>query len=334
VSEKLAAGPNAASLPQIADLQRAVPLVSRLRKKLGWLVMDRSALSDVGESALGYLNMLFLFDSVVYLRSLASLRKHQAALVEIYEAVGSLDAAIAVASYREEFARTARPAREDERRLKFSSLYHPLLAAPVSNAFELIERSALIAGPNMAGKTVFIRTIGLNVILAQTLNFCCADAAIVPRAIVRSSIRREDSVQAGESYFFAEIQQILNFLKTEGDGRRYMFLIDEIYRGTNTIERIAASAAVLRHLALTQMVLATTHDVELQELLSASFDLAHFSDQVVDGRYTFDYQIHPGPARSRNAIKLLEISGYPPAIVREAENLAARATQLDSIPES
>ena len=91
-----------------------------------------------------------------------------------------------------------------------------------------------------------------------------------------------------------------------------------------SIERIAASTAVLHHLGGPQLVLATTHDVELQELLADDFDMYHFSDQVADGNYSFDYRIHPGPARSRNAIKLLEISGYPKSIIDEAENLTAR----------
>jgi DNA mismatch repair ATPase MutS len=197
---------------------------------------------------------------------------------------------------------------------------------PVSNSLDLTGRSALITGPNMAGKTVFIRTVGINVILAQTLNFCLAERAVIPRAMVRSAIRREDDLAAGQSYFFAEIQQILDFTRAEKDGQRYLFFIDEIFRGTNTIERIAASTAVLRHLGQSQIVLATTHDVELQELLAGTFDMYHFNDQVVEGRYSFDYHIHPGPARSRNAIKLLEISGYPNSIVHEAETIAARST--------
>lgn len=324
VSGKLAAIPDKHSLPQLECVRKAMPLIGRLQKKLGWLVMDRTGLSDLGQVLFGYLNMFFLFDVVVYLRSIAALRQHQAALVGLLEAVGSLDASIAVASYIQGLSCVTRPTLVDGRRLEVAGVYHPLLTAPVSNSLNLAERSALIAGPNMAGKTVFIRTVGINVILAQTLNLCLAERAVLPRVTVRSAIRREDDLQTGQSYFFAEIQQILDFTRSGEDGQCYLFLIDEIFRGTNTIERIAASAAVLRHLGRHQIALATTHDVELQELLADTFDMYHFSDQVVDGRYSFDYRIHPGPARSRNAIKLLEISGYPASIIREAEALAAR----------
>jgi MutS domain V len=324
VSESLAAIADNHALPQLDCLRKTVPLVVRIRKRLGWLVIDRTALPDLVESGFGYLNMFFLFDILVYLRSLEALREHQAALVGILGAVGSLDSSIAVASYVQSLPCVTRPRLVGDCQLEVSALYNPLLAAPVSNSLVLLDRSALITGPNMAGKTVFIRTVGINVILAQTLSFCLAKRAVIPRAIVRSAIRREDNLAAGQSYFFAEILQILDFIRAEQDGQRYVFFIDEIFRGTNTIERIAASTAVLRHLARHQIVMATTHDVELQKLLADTFDMYHFNDQVVDGRYSFDYRLNAGPAQSRNAIKLLDISGFPKSIILEAETLVAR----------
>ena len=322
VGEKLAAIADNHSLPQLEYLRKTTPMVARLRKRLGWLAMDREAMPDLIQSVYAYLNMLFLFDILVYLRSISALQKHQAELLGMLEAVGSLDSSIAVASFIQGLPAFTRPTLVADRRVELVGVYHPLLTAPVRNSLSLTNRSALIAGPNMAGKTVFIRTVGINVILAQTLNLCLAEQAVLPRAMVRSAIRREDNLAGGQSYFFAEIQQILEFTRTSGDGRQYLFLVDEIFRGTNTVERIAASTAVLHRLGR-QLVLATTHDVELQELLADAFDMFHFSDQVVGNTYGFDYRIHPGPARSRNAIKLLEISGYPKSIIDEAEKLTA-----------
>jgi DNA mismatch repair ATPase MutS len=175
----------------------------------------------------------------------------------------------------------------------------------------------------MAGKTAFIRTVGVNLILAQTLHFCLAERARLPRAIVRSAIRREDRLTDGSSYFFAEIKQVLEFARTGADAPLHVFLIDEIFRGTNTTERIASSAAVLRHLAQHHVVFATTHDAELQEMLADACTMFHFGDRVDGDGYGFDYRIRPGPVRSRNAIRLLELSGYPATITQEAERLAA-----------
>ena len=317
---KISDGPG---LPQIAGLSQSRPLIEALRRRLGWLVIDRSTLPDLMQVVFGYLNMCFLLDIVVFLRSVHLLEKNRAALGQIFEAVGSLDAAIAVASYLEGLPAFALPELGAHRRIEVTGLYHPLIPHAVENTFSLNGRSALITGPNMAGKTAFIRAMGINLILAQTLGFCLARSAVLPRAVVKSSIRREDRLSDGESYFFTEIKQVLDFIQAGQDGRIHVFLIDEIFRGTNTIERIASAAAVLRYLAQAHIVFATTHDVELQRMLADTYGMHHFSDRVVDGKYGFDYLIHPGPVRSRNAIKLLALSGYPEAITEEARQLAA-----------
>ena len=253
-------------------------------------------------------------------------RQHQAELVELLEAFGSLDAVISVASYLEDVPYATVPTLVADRRIAAIGLYHPLLSAPIGNPLQLDSRSALITGSNMAGKTTFIRTVGINVILAQTLHICLAEKAILPRAIVRSSIRREDRLSEGRSYYFSELERILEFIRTEGNNRLHLFLIDEIFRGTNTVERIAASTAVLRHLGQEQMVLVTTHDLELQDLLGNEYDMYHFQERIVEGRCDFDYIIQAGPARSRNAIRLLELSGYPESITREAMRMADQIT--------
>jgi DNA mismatch repair ATPase MutS len=155
------------------------------------------------------------------------------------------------------------------------------------------------------------------------LNLCLAKSAVFPRATVHSAIKREDMLSAGQSYFFAELDQILGFISLSDNSIPRLFLIDEPFRGTNTVERIAISSSVLRHLAKKQLVLASTHDGELQQLLAGSFEMFHFSDQVAEGKYGFDYLIRSGPAKTRNAIRLLEIRGYPASVIAEAERTAA-----------
>jgi DNA mismatch repair ATPase MutS len=130
-------------------------------------------------------------------------------------------------------------------------------------------------------------------------------------------------LSAGQSYFFAELDRIQEFTElSHGSGLR-LFLIDEPFRGTNTVERIAISSAVLRYLANRHLVLASTHDAELQMLLADAFDMFHFSDRVVNDSYGFDYLIRPGPAKTKNAIRLLEIRGYPASVISESERTAA-----------
>lgn len=127
----------------------------------------------------------------------------------------------------------------------------------------------------------------MNVILAQTLNFCFADVAKIPFLIVKSFIRREDSIAEDKSYFFAEIEGILSFLKLSKDRWRYLFVIDEIFRGTNTIERVAIATSVIEEFTQNSNVFITTHDIELQELLNGKLSIFHFSEQVDDNNYYF-----------------------------------------------
>jgi len=326
VAEGLATLPEATSLPQLKELRDTASVRSLLRKRLGWLGKDPAKLGDLIMSAITYANLIFLVDIQIYLGSLTSLRRHQAALLRMMEAVGSMDAALSVASFVDGLPIVAAPARTNERRIEASGLYHPLLADPVGNPIHSEGRSLLITGSNMAGKTTFLRTVGINVILAQTLNLCLAERATIPRAIVRSSIRREDRLAQGESYYAVELERVLGMIGDADGGHIHLFLIDEIFRGTNTLERISAATAVLQYLGKAHLVMVTTHDLELQDLLADAFDMHHFSEQTVEGRYGFNYCIQPGPTTGRNAIRLLELNGYPESITALARQMADQLT--------
>jgi len=106
-----------------------------------------------------------------------------------------------------------------------------------------------------------------------------------------------------------------------------LFLIDEIFRGTNTIERLAASTSVLKYLDKQNKVLVTTHDIELQYLLHNRFEMFHFSEQVENNEYFFNYKIQKGPAKSGNAIKLLEIENYPGSLIEEAFSIVEKLVE-------
>jgi DNA mismatch repair ATPase MutS len=124
-----------------------------------------------------------------------------------------------------------------------------------------------------------------------------------------TSIGRGDSLLGGKSHYFAEVERLKTFVELGASGGGRLFLIDEIFRGTNTVERVAAAAAVLEHLSERNTVMTTTHDIELQEFLDGRYRTVHFSEQVSGDRFYFDYLMKDGPARSRNAIALLKLSG-------------------------
>ena len=133
-----------------------------------------------------------------------------------------------------------------------------------------------------------------------------------------------DEITVGQSYFFFEATELLRLLRNaEDSGRQFLFVIDEIFRGTNAIERVAAGTAVLRHLTSHAVVIASTHDHALADLLPDEFDFHHLSEVVTESGARFDYVLRKGPCTTRNAIKLLVLAGYPAAVTDFAERLAA-----------
>lgn len=127
---------------------------------------------------------------------------------------------------------------------------------------------------------------------------------------------------AGESYFIKEIRSMERIIRQVDTGRPVLAVIDEILRGTNTRERIAASTAVLRYLREKGcLVIAATHDLEIAENLvsqTEDYEGFYFCEETYEKGLTFDYKIHPGICRQTNAVRLLEVFGFPEQIIRDA----------------
>jgi DNA mismatch repair ATPase MutS len=249
-------------------------------------------------------------------------------LLRVIEAVGEIDAAIAVASFRSGADGWIRPRLGPPgSRSSFTDLRHPLVEQAVPNSIALAPpHGVLVTGSNMSGKSTFLRTVGINVVLAQTIDTCLARAYEAPVYQVRSCIGRADDLIAGKSYYLVEVESVLALVNASRESRPHLFIFDELFRGTNAVERIAAAEAVLAALiegGKPHVVLAATHDGELVDLLRDSYTVCHFGDAVGVNGLTFDYRLTPGPATSRNAIALLELSGAPEALVKRAMDRAA-----------
>jgi DNA mismatch repair ATPase MutS len=323
------------SIDRIEFLKQKRKLLASLRKKLGYLVIDKGSLNEFVRIFIEYLNMFLLFDIIAYYRSVNTLIKNQSDIHTIFESVACLDASISIASYLEEIHLYCNPTFNNSGLLSFRELYHPLVCDAVPNTVEGLKNSILITGSNMSGKTTFIKTIGINFILSQTLYLSLSKQFDIPKLIVKSAIRRNENLEEGKSYFFVEIETLNNFIKLSDEKDKYLFLIDEIFRGTNTLERLASSTAVLKYLNLRSKVFVTTHDIELQGLLENTFIMYHFSEQVENDEFFFNYKLQEGPCSSGNAIKLLELMGYPDSVVKEAKmigkNLLLNGHTADSI---
>ncbi len=311
-------------IDEIESLKQKRNLLKSLNKKLGFLVIDKSSMNEFMLVIIEYLNMFLLFDIITYYRSVNILVKNRADIRSTFENVADLDSAISIASYLEEIPFYSTPTFNNSGIISFQDLFHPLIKNAVPNSVENIKGSVLITGSNMSGKTTFMKTVGINIILSQTIYFGLANEIIIPKLIVKSSIRRNDNLEEGQSYFFTEIESLNNFIKLSEEKNNYLFLIDEIFRGTNTIERLSSSTAVLKYLDMNNKVFVTTHDIELQDLLEQNFKMFHFSEQVENNKFFFNYKIKEGPCSSGNAIKLLEIMNYPDSVIKEANSIVKK----------
>ena len=199
-------------------------------------------------------------------------------------------------------------------------LGHPLIKAQdrICNDFQVNRAGSvtIITGSNMAGKSSFLRTIGINLVLAY------AGGAVVAQSFATSffrlfaSIRVQDSLTDGYSFFYAEVRrlaQLLEALKVEEE-RPLFFLIDEIFRGTNNRERLLGSQAYIAEVAQGAGVgIVATHDLELVHLADEHSTIRnyHFRDGVENGRMVFDYKLHEGPCPTTNALKIMQLAGLP-----------------------
>jgi len=302
---------------QIDALKHLLGENIEISRAFRWFLLKRDSL--LGSMAF-YLQLLFLVDLAAGAIAIARIRRLRRPLQAIFEAIGSLDATVSVASWISRAPAHCHPRISGEPIIEIADGYHPILSGAVTNSICLEARSALIVGSNMAGKTTFIKMIGTNIVLGRTLGVCFASSAVIPRSPVMTSIRLEHSIESGKSHFFSEIERILLFLKSAEENGRGVFLIDELFRGTNTPERIAAAKAVLEEMARHAQVLATTHDVELQAHLQRQYSIYHFTENP-DLAEVFDYKLRTGVSNARNAIKLLERIGFSDNIISEARRL-------------
>lgn len=270
-------------------------------------------------------NLLFLFDLISYESLKRNLVRHQADVFTIHEMLGTIDAAIAVGSYRKGASVFCRPqidfGGDTPPFLSAEGLVHPLVRQAVPNTIAL-SQPLLVTGSNASGKSTFLKAVVLNAVLAQSI--CTALCASYHAAAftIYTSMAIADHITEKESYFIAEIKSIKRIVDAQQRGERALCVIDEVLRGTNTIERIAASSEVLASLASGRaLCLAATHDIELVDLLPA-FRQVHFQERIEGGEVLFDYLLKEGPTTTRNAIRLLAMLGFDEELVESANQRA------------
>ena len=271
--------------------------------------------------------MLLHTDLIAYNQIVRMTKEREAAIWKAMEILGQLECGLAIASFRACLGQWSRPKLSEEAASPFlygEGLYHPLVDRAVPNSIHAV-RCQLITGSNASGKSTFLKTVAVSAVLAQTVYTVPGVSYEAPVSQIYTSMALRDSLSGGESYYIAEIRSLKRILDRGRDRRPVLCFIDEVLRGTNTVERIAASAQILKSMAgMNLLCFAATHDGELTNLLKPWYDNSHFSEEVVEGDVLFSYRLKPGRSHSRNALKLLGLMGYEEAVLAEAEAMARR----------
>lgn len=196
----------------------------------------------------------------------------------------------------------------------FESLGHPLLNSEnrICNDFHSNEDLVIITGSNMAGKSTFLRTVGLNIVLALAGSPCCAETAKVSNLQVFSSMRTQDNLMKGVSSFFAELSRIETMLKLINSNENIYFLLDEMFKGTNSEDRHKGGFSLIHQLSkLSTSGIIATHDIELAKLADTKnlVDNYSFNSEIKDNKMTFNYKLEPHICNDFNASELMRQSG-------------------------
>ncbi|MCH2180490.1 MAG: DNA mismatch repair protein [Mariniblastus sp.] len=327
----------------VGEFESESPFLQRLQDKLkgdgddvrrhvgslSWLTWLANIRRD-GILFLAYLvlEFMFLWDAHV-LNLLENWKsRHGSKAERWFAALGQWEAMLALSKLRADHPEWVFPTLNEpapgEQRIESLQLGHPLLddsRVPNDVTVGPAGTVLLVTGSNMSGKSTLLRSIGVNVTLAQMGSVVCAQSMKLATFRIETSMRIVDSLSDGVSFFMAELKRLKEIVdkakqQNESRERSMLFLLDEILQGTNSRERSIAVSRVVRKLIDENAIGAiSTHDLELAETneLSKACRTVHFSEQFIeeDGRrrMTFDYRMRQGIAETTNALKLLEIVG-------------------------
>lgn len=308
------------------EMEEVLKELKALKKNILKLRYNDSYRSEM-EIIIDYLNMLVLREPKIFYKTVSLLNIHREDLLSLYIMIGQIDAYISVASYKSSLRYYIEPSLKENHGfyLYAEKIYHPLLEEPVPYTVELNNRGALITGSNASGKSTFLKTMGINSLFAQTLYFTFSEKYSSCYFRLFSSIGTTDSIVEGDSYFMAEAKALKRVIDSIDGGSPILCILDEIFRGTNTAERISAAQVVLDYLIEKgNCVIAASHDLELTSLVSEKYENYHFRETIDDNDISFDYILRTGPCVSSNAIAILKYIGYPKEIYEAAKEKAEK----------
>lgn len=292
----------------------------------GMVLKMNASTGSIDELLFDYIKMLTHLDLIRFNKMLNIVHKNKKEIVGLAGDIGYIDAVISIGYFRAALPYYTTPFLQtgNDSSLVISEGFHPCIENPVANSFSQ-SRGMVITGSNASGKSTFLKMTAINAILAQTIHTCAAKMYKGNYFRIYSSMSLRDNLDSGESYYIVEIKALKRIMDAadSGDNTPLLCFVDEVLRGTNTVERIAASTQILERLSQKGIYcFAATHDIELTHLLERYYDNYHFEEEVRSGDVLFSYRLLAGRAHTRNAIKLLEIIGFSKDIIRKADDMA------------
>ena len=318
------------------DLMKSASVLNKVNSRMSVFNMEVKIQSDqqiLFWSLLELVKIVFLIEPLFLFGTLKRIETKRKEIEDVFLFVGEIDALVSIASLRRGLDNFCLPEIVEEQKILVAKdAYHPLIYNCVKNSIQVNKKSILLTGSNMSGKTSFIRTIAINAITGLTINTCFAEHFSMPRMRIFSAIRISDDLMNDKSYYFEEVITIKEMIDKSKDDNSNLFLLDEIFKGTNTIERISAGKAVLSSLTKgDNIVFVSTHDIELADLLKEEYDLYHFSEIVEHKTVDFDYKLKEGKLKNRNAIRILQINDYPESIIKEAIEISEELDKISAV---
>lgn len=280
--------------------------IGELRKILEWLNLRGNQIYHI-------FNGLFLLDYLFLYRAERWRTDFGAEVPAWFEVIGEMEALCSVAAFAFAHDEYVFPSiSEQPYTYRCIDLGHPLIAPQqrISNSFELKGRgsTAVITGSNMAGKSTFLRTVGINAVLAFAGAPVCATEMTISVFQVFSSMRTKDNLEENISSFYAELLRLKMLLEQINEERTVFYLLDEILKGTNSVDRhIGAQSLLLQLNNMNVFGLVSTHDLELGKLgiENESISNYNFSSEIMGEEIFFDYKLRPGICQSTNASQLM-----------------------------
>ena len=307
------------ALPKQEALKQAIQPFKKT-KVISSILQSPTGSSEM-EIILIYLNFLFLIPQIAQVYIYNQVKSYQKEAQETINLLGEMEVAISLLRHKRDFELICQPHFSKEGGIRGKSLYHPLIANPVVNDVSF-EKNMVISGDNASGKSTYLKMVAINCILAQGLGFAYGESFELPYGHVMTSMDVSDDIEVGDSYFITESKTILRMIENLKKPGFHYFFIDELFKGTNTIERIGAGLGIVRWLSGRNcLYMISSHDIELVVASGAVNDNYHFDSRYVDGKIVFDYHIKQGSAVTKNAVNTLKSLHFPSEITLTAQEL-------------